>query len=292
MKSIQYLIVSVFVIAGLFLLTGAADAQIGDTLTLCIAKTGQISAIGESLTKTECSKTGTVISFSPNGVPGPQGEPGPIGPIGLTGADGATGAVGPEGPMGPQGPVGEPGLQGLPGLSAYELAVGLGYSSGLKDWLQSLVGPKGDEGPVGPSGAPGIQGPPGPKGEDGLPGPQGPAGEPGVPGVQGPKGDAGAAGEPGPAGEPGAPGLNGVSGWEIVYSDAAYGSADQTAVATCPAGKKVIGGGPFSEVASGTFTINIYRSYPSAENEWTVSGYRANSTTWKLTAYAVCVTAL
>src|SRR3954452_21221598 len=82
------------------------------------------------------------------------------------------------------------------------------------DWNQK--GAKGDVGPEGPKGDPG---------------PQGPKGDPGGPGVQGPKGDTGAQG---PQGEPGK-----VHGYRVVRATSQGG----TAIAQCPEGEKVVGGG-------------------------------------------------
>src|SRR4051794_34039839 len=77
----------------------------------------------------------------------------------------------------------------------------------------------------------------GPAGPSGSPGPQGPTG---VQGPTGPAGPAGAAGPQGPAGSAG------ISGYQIVRVAGPVSIADHKAeVATCPAGKKAIGGGGF-----------------------------------------------
>ena len=86
-------------------------------------------------------------------------------------------------------------------------------------------GPKGDRGAQGPKGDPGI---PGPKGDQGI---QGVQGIQGYPGSKGPKGDTGAPG---------------ISGLETVYGGWAnidIGTPTAASV-TCPAGKKVLSGGP------------------------------------------------
>jgi hypothetical protein len=75
----------------------------------------------------------------------------------------------------------------------------------------------------------------GPKGETGAKGETGNTGPSGSPGPQGPKGETGATGNAGP------PGLSGV---EILQSSSAGGSdSSKTAIASCPAGKMVIGTG-------------------------------------------------
>jgi hypothetical protein len=89
----------------------------------------------------------------------------------------------------------------------------------------------GPQGPAGPPGPAGPQGPPGPQGPAGL---QGPAGSTGPAGPQGPAGPTGPAGPQGPAG---------VSGWELVRGATVTASGTYTAVANCPAGKRVLGGG-------------------------------------------------
>lgn len=86
-------------------------------------------------------------------------------------------------------------------------------------------------GPAGETGAVGPKGDPGPKGDKGDTGPQGPAGS--GAGVKGDKGD---------------PGTPGVSGLEVVTASnpaaGTYnGTAGKIAIATCPAGKFVVGGG-------------------------------------------------
>ena len=101
-------------------------------------------------------------------------------------------------------------------------------------------------------------------------GPQGPAG------AQGPKGDTGAAGAPG-----------GVSGLEYVQAASpsiAPGSFD-SAHATCPAGKKAIGGGGIAED-----NTPIVESFPSGET-WTVRVRNDAATPVILVTYAVCANA-
>ncbi len=104
----------------------------------------------------------------------------------------------------------------------------------------------------------------------GATGPQGDAG---------PHGDAGLQGEAGPQGDTGAAGANGVSGHVIVTA-----SGTNTAVASCPSGKKVIGGG-----GDATGSATVTGSYPSSATAWTATkggGTSSNS----VTAYAICAT--
>lgn len=117
------------------------------------------------------------------------------------------GSPGPQGNSGDRGPAGLPGENGLAGASAYQTAVGHGFSGSESQWLASLVGPKGDTGLKGDTGNTGLTGPSayqlalsngfsgsesqwldslvGPKGDKGDTGNQG------IQGIPGPKGDTG-----------------------------------------------------------------------------------------------------
>jgi len=99
-------------------------------------------------------------------------------------------------------------------------------------------------------------------------------------------------GPEGPKGDPGPPGPPGLSGHEIVVIEnkvtAAYLNA---ATATCPAGKKVLGGG--GQIVSGTTSASdgpfLWRSFPTTTGDgWTVAQARSSRGTWTLRAYAVC----
>ncbi len=128
--------------------------------------------------------------------------------------------------MAGQLPAGQTGAQGAPGA-------------------RGATGAAGPAGAVGPQGARGDAGAQGPKG-DPCPtsdllchGPKGDAGATGA------KGDTGATGAKGDTGAAGPQGIPGVSGYEIVISDAVTHSSDAQGfgVASCPTGKKVLGGG-------------------------------------------------
>jgi hypothetical protein len=136
-----------------------------------------------------------------------------------------------------------------------------------------------------------VQGPRGDKGDQGLQGSQG---------VQGPEG---------PAGAPG------VLGYEVVYESRILDfTNDKTAIANCPAGKKVIGGGyksglpvhaPSPSSGSGgirvettgwpDFTaggLNPYVSGPfinfDGSSGFAVSAYNGGFQSYYLNAYAIC----
>ena len=136
-------------------------------------------------------------------------------------------------------------------------------------------GPKGDTGAAGPAGANGAQGP------KGDPGAQGPAGPAGPAGPQGPKGDTGAQG---------APGANGFSGYQIV--NAAFALDPGTAwnaKPTCPAGKRVVGGGVTQPFDFNTFVL---ASGPMPDGSgWIAQIENDSSGTETVNAYAICVNA-
>jgi len=109
-----------------------------------------------------------------------------------------------------------------------------------------------------------------------------PAGQQGPPGPVGPQGPAG------PAGPQGAPG---VSGFEIVNVASALSSDDEKAItATCPAGKKVLGGGGFAGSLIFTDDVALIASNPSGTTGWRVAAQETDATgaVWLVRAYAVC----
>jgi hypothetical protein len=152
-----------------------------------------------------------------------------------------------------------------------------GDSSKLNGRRSTLAGAPGTIPVVGKSGklptsigTVGLQGPVGPKGDKGL---------------QGPKGDKGAAG---PAGSPG------MSGYQLVSQSSEGGSAThRTATATCPAGKKAVGGGAYlAASAASYYPVAIDASQPAGGGTSWIAGAReinATSGDWALYVYAICV---
>jgi hypothetical protein len=114
----------------------------------------------------------------------------------------------------------------------------------------------------------------------------------GAVGAPGPKGEPGPAGATGPAGPPG------VSGWEQVVSAAVSLAAGTTkaAVARCPAGKQVFGGG-FTSPGAGAVVVESRPVFgPVNGNTATTPGWVAwarnpSGPDTTLTAYALCATA-
>jgi hypothetical protein len=135
------------------------------------------------------------------------------------------------------------------------------------------------------------------QGPAGTPGPAGPAGAAGAAGPAGPAGPAGADGAAGPAGAPG------VSGYQIVRAATAPSAANsQLGVATCPAGKKAVGGGALPVLDTGISGIvdlvAVHAEFPltvtNTNDSWDVQAVETqpdNLTTWHLVVWAVCVTA-
>ena len=195
-----------------------------------------------------------------SGGKGDTGAVGPQGPAGPAGSDGLKGEQGPVGPAGPAGPKGDQGSEGPQGATG---AAGLTGASGPQ-------GPQGQAGAAGPQGDAGAPGQSGPMGPMGMMGPQGAAGAQGAAGSQGPAGPAGAQGAAGPQG---AAGAAGISGYEIVsYTSASALIAPNASVegkVSCPAGKRVIGGG--SEPTNVGVPLIAVASVPLGVDTWKVT---------------------
>lgn len=162
-------------------------------------------------------------------------------------------------------------------------------------------------GPVGPAGAQGEQGATGPTGPAGATGPQGEKGEPGAPGAPGPVGTPGAPGPIGPQGEQGPPGPQGnpgpagISGHEIVSNETVFDSSSRkVAIADCPAGKAVLGGGAhifpsLDDPNRDTAPIVFHSNEPNsafAPPGWAAraSEITAYNFEWGMRVYAICAT--
>lgn len=115
--------------------------------------------------------------------------------------------------------------------------------------------------------------------------PAGVAGPAGAPGV---KGDPGAAGPKGDKGDPGAPGLAGYE--QVVVEVPSANSSQRTATATCPNGKKLIGGG--ARAVGGEGSVVIDESIPVDDSTFrgetdSVGGVGVNH---GLVVVAICAT--
>jgi hypothetical protein len=155
------------------------------------------------------------------------------------------------------------------------------------NWNQAgPQGPQGLQGPQGPAGSKGDQGAQGPAGQRG---PQGDAGDPGAPGQQGPQGAQGPQGPAGPQGAPGPQGPAGtLSGYQVVRFDfdvPNLGWADGKA--TCPTGKRPVGGGFFTDSEN----LHVVHNYPSSDGvSWYILVHNSDLfSTWQAETFAICV---
>jgi hypothetical protein len=96
-----------------------------------------------------------------------------------------------------------------------------------------------------------------------------------------------------PAGAPGPPGPPGVSGLQRAELSTATDSGSPKSVsATCPPGKRAIGGGARVS-GGGSSEVSIIESSPEADgSRWNTRAVEVNTTqgSWTLTAFAVCAT--
>jgi hypothetical protein len=176
--------------------------------------------------------------------------------------DATIGAAGPQGPTGPQGPQGVAGPVGPTGAQGAQGATG----------PAGATGPQGAKGATGPAGATGPQGAPGLNGAQGPQGPVGPQGATGATGAQGP---------------------SGISGYEIVSQTTksvtlAAAGGFQTFYVSCPAGKKVLGGGNRLDKQTGIWTVQD--SIATSDTTWGVGigNTGASSITGDVTVSAIC----
>lgn len=176
-------------------------------------------------------------------------------------------------------------------------------------WNQAgLQGPTGEKGPTGdkgltgdkgPQGDPGVAGDKGPMGDQGLQGDKGLKGDPGDKGQtgdQGPAGDKGPVGDKGPQGDPGPTG-GGLAGYERIQEISARDSTSpRVAIARCPLGKHVTGGGYAVSVTpldEDRIAVSMNRPFSdSGDDIWIVRAVESGDITsdWSLLAYAICAT--
>jgi hypothetical protein len=118
----------------------------------------------------------------------------------------------------------------------------------------------------------------------------GPMGPQGIQGIQGPQGVPGPIGLTGATGATGAPG---VSGYEIVTATHTDCAALETCYrwATCPSGKKVLGGGIDVDTNWGVAGWQVRKSAPYTESYyyyWDCSAYNLDWYTKSMTCFAQC----
>ncbi len=105
----------------------------------------------------------------------------------------------------------------------------------------------------------------------------------------GPAGPAGPVGPAGPAGPAGAPGLSGVE--RVESTSASNSAATKSHFATCPAGKRLVGGG--ARLNPSLIGVGIAQSFPDNDNIYRVTAreFVAAAGNWSVTVFAVCATA-
>lgn len=171
----------------------------------------------------------------------------------------------------------------------YLLTVSRGNGQSENDEYDLTIGAVGPEGPQGKPGVQGDVGPKGDKGDQGDPGIQGVKGDQGDQGIQGVKGDQGpqgVAGANGVNGGQGPQGVPGISGYVRVLSPQVgiSSSGQSRATATCPAGKKVLGGGHLTSSA----LVFAFDSWPETDSTWTILMRNIGGSSHWIQAWAVC----
>lgn len=99
---------------------------------------------------------------------------------------------------------------------------------------------------------------------------------------------AGPAGPTGPAGPAGPPGLSGVE--RIESTSATNSTSSRAATITCPAGKRLVGGG--ARLNPILPQVALQQSFPDNDNVYRAAAREIVSTgsNWSLTVFAVCAT--
>jgi hypothetical protein len=162
-------------------------------------------------------------------------------------------------------------------------------------------GPAGPVGPAGPKGEDGAAGAAGPQGEKGDKGEKGDTGPAGVSGAQGPAGPQGPVGPAGPQGPQGIQGPAG-SGGSLVAMQTVRDSVDilpgrfGRAIATCPSGKVLLGGGFQFSFFDRAYTkivgsVPIFFQGSAVPNAWSAEAFNedvSTGSTRRVYAYALC----
>ena len=95
-----------------------------------------------------------------------------------------------------------------------------------------------------------------------------------------------------PLGQTGPQGPPGVSGREQIASETPLTSGSpKNLTATCPAGKKVLGGGV--EISgAGRARVTAVENHPAGDNAWEAEAWEAVATgaPWKVVVHAICAT--
>ena len=99
----------------------------------------------------------------------------------------------------------------------------------------------------------------------------------------------GPAGPTGPAGPAGPPGPSGVE--RVETTSLSNSASPKTAQMTCPAGKRLIGGG--ARLNNAPVVVALQQSFPDNDNIYRAVGREvaATNAAWSLTVFAICATA-
>ena len=97
---------------------------------------------------------------------------------------------------------------------------------------------------------------------------------------------AGPAGPSGPAGPAGPPGVSGIE--RVEFTSAINSTASKTSTVTCPAGKRLLGGG--GRLNPVLPQVALQQSFPDNDNVYRTSAREivATGANWSLTVFAVC----
>ena len=262
---------------------------------------GSAGAAGATGATGATGPAGADGTTGPRGIPGPAGAKGDTGATGATGQDGIDGANGVDGAAGAAGPAGSAGPAGTDGAAGADGLIGADGTNGTDgaDGLIGADGANGADGFNGAAGADGLDGAAGLEGAAGADGLEGAAGADGLNGLDGadgadgpagPQGAIGPAGVAGPVGPTGPVGPAAVSGYEVVSAVATNNGSTMTQTATCPTGKKVLGGGANTT----NNNLHIVGSAPSGtlnQTAWTATADRiaqVGGSQYTLTVYAIC----
>ncbi|MEV7119747.1 hypothetical protein [Kitasatospora griseola] len=75
----------------------------------------------------------------------------------------------------------------------------------------------------------------------------------------------------------------------IVQETYTLTSGLNTGTAVCPPGTVITGGGMKTPLGGNNLTVQVYESYPSADNTWTLSFNNSAGTTGSYVVYAICL---
>jgi hypothetical protein len=92
----------------------------------------------------------------------------------------------------------------------------------------------------------------------------------------------------GPQGPAGSPGISGLQRFDI--TSASSSTSPKTAIATCPSGKRPVGGGA-RVIGNGAGVVSIIENFPDSDSvHWNAKASEvvATAQTWQLQAYALC----